>query len=76
MIMFGVVLLVIGFVAHIPIVWSIGVIVLVVGWSFGSSGQWVMPWEADATTTNADQVQGKVAPRRLDACTGTAKTGE
>ena len=31
MIMLGVVLLVIGFVAHIPIVWSIGGIVLVIG---------------------------------------------
>ena len=31
MIVFGLVLLIIGFVAHIPIVWSIGVIVLVVG---------------------------------------------
>jgi hypothetical protein len=31
MIIFGLVLLIIGFVAHIPIVWSIGVIVLVVG---------------------------------------------
>ncbi len=34
MIVFGVVLLVIGFVAMIPIVWSIGVIVLVVGLIF------------------------------------------
>jgi hypothetical protein len=31
MIVFGLVLLIIGFVAHVPIVWSIGVIVLVVG---------------------------------------------
>lgn len=31
MIFFGLVLLIIGFVAAIPIVWSIGVIVLVVG---------------------------------------------
>jgi hypothetical protein len=31
MIVFGLVLLIIGFVAAIPIVWSIGVIVLVVG---------------------------------------------
>ena len=31
MIIFGLVLLIVGFVAHIPIVWSIGVIVLVVG---------------------------------------------
>jgi hypothetical protein len=31
MIVFGLILLIIGFVAHIPIVWSLGVIVLVVG---------------------------------------------
>jgi len=31
MIAFGLILLIIGFVAHIPIIWSIGVIVLVVG---------------------------------------------
>lgn len=39
--MFGVVLLIIGFVAHIPIVWSIGGIVLVVGlilWFLGAVG--------------------------------------
>jgi hypothetical protein len=34
MIIFGLVLLIIGFVAHIPIVWSIGVIVLVLGLIF------------------------------------------
>jgi hypothetical protein len=41
MIMFGVVLLIIGFVAHIPVVWSIGVIVLLVGailWVLGAVG--------------------------------------
>ena len=39
--MVGVVLLVFGFVAHIPIVWSIGVIVLVIGlvlWLLGAVG--------------------------------------
>lgn len=41
MILFGIVLLVIGFVAHIPIVWSIGGIVLVIGlilWVLGAVG--------------------------------------
>jgi hypothetical protein len=41
MIMLGVVLLIIGFVAHIPIVWSIGGIVLVIGlilWLLGAVG--------------------------------------
>ncbi len=41
MIMLGVVLLIIGFVAMIPIVWSIGVIVLVIGlalWLLGAVG--------------------------------------
>jgi hypothetical protein len=41
MIMFGVVLLVIGFVTMIPVVWSIGVIVLVIGlalWLLGTLG--------------------------------------
>jgi hypothetical protein len=41
MVMFGVVFLVVGFVAHVPIVWSIGVIVLVVGlvlWLLGTLG--------------------------------------
>jgi uncharacterized membrane protein len=41
MIMFGVVLLIIGFVAHIPIVWSIGGIILVIGlilWLLGVVG--------------------------------------
>ena len=31
MIMLGLVMLLIGFIAHIPIVWSLGVIVLVIG---------------------------------------------
>jgi len=31
MMVFGVVLLIIGFVAHIPILWTIGIVVLVVG---------------------------------------------
>ena len=31
MIIFGLVLLIIGFVAHIPIIWSVGVIALVLG---------------------------------------------
>jgi len=34
MVVFGLVLLIIGFVAKIPVVWSIGVIVLVVGLIF------------------------------------------
>jgi hypothetical protein len=34
MVIFGLVLLIIGFVAQIPIVWSIGVIVLVLGLIF------------------------------------------
>jgi hypothetical protein len=41
MIILGIVLLVIGFVTGIPIVWSIGVIVLVVGlvlWILGALG--------------------------------------
>ena len=31
MIVLGIVLLLIGFIAHIPVLWSIGVIVLVIG---------------------------------------------
>jgi hypothetical protein len=31
MMVFGVVLLLIGFVAHIPILWTLGIVVLVVG---------------------------------------------
>jgi hypothetical protein len=31
MMVFGVVLLIIGFVAHIPILWTLGIVVLVVG---------------------------------------------
>ena len=31
MIMFGLVLLIIGFIAHIPIVWSLGVLVILIG---------------------------------------------
>jgi hypothetical protein len=41
MIILGIVLLVIGFVAGIPIVWSIGMIVLVIGlilWLLGALG--------------------------------------
>jgi hypothetical protein len=40
-IIFGLILLLIGFVAGIPIVWTIGVIVLVIGlalWVLGSMG--------------------------------------
>jgi len=39
---FGVVLLIIGFVAHIPILWTIGIVVLVVGvvlFLLGSAGR-------------------------------------
>ena len=52
MILFGIVLLVIGFVAHIPIVWSIGGIVLVIGLILWVLGQWATPWVDDATITN------------------------
>ena len=41
MVIFGVVLLVIGFVAHVPILWTIGVIVLAIGlvlWLLGTLG--------------------------------------
>ena len=41
MMVFGVVLLIIGFVAHIPILWTIGIVVLVVGvvlFLLGSAG--------------------------------------
>ncbi|MGD0851909.1 MAG: DUF6131 family protein [Acidimicrobiales bacterium] len=41
MIVFGLILLVIGFVTGIPIVWTVGMIVLVVGlalWVLGSMG--------------------------------------
>jgi len=41
MMVFGVVLLIIGFVAHIPILWTIGLVVLVVGavlFLLGSAG--------------------------------------
>jgi len=39
---FGVILLIIGFVAHIPILWTIGLVVLVVGvvlFLLGSAGR-------------------------------------
>jgi Family of unknown function (DUF6131) len=42
MMVFGVVLLIIGFVAHIPILWTIGIVVLVVGvvlFLLGSAGR-------------------------------------
>jgi hypothetical protein len=42
MMVFGVVLLIIGFVAHIPILWTIGLVVLVVGvvlFLLGSAGR-------------------------------------
>jgi hypothetical protein len=41
MVTFGIILMIIGFIAGIPVVWSIGVIVLVVGlvlWLLGSMG--------------------------------------
>jgi hypothetical protein len=41
MMVFGVVLLIIGFVAHIPILWTLGIVVLVVGvvlFLLGSAG--------------------------------------
>jgi hypothetical protein len=41
MIILGIVLLIIGFVAHIAILWSIGIIVLVIGlilWLLGTLG--------------------------------------
>ncbi|MGP8010081.1 MAG: DUF6131 family protein [Acidimicrobiales bacterium] len=44
MIIFGLILLLIGFVAGIPILWTIGMIVLVVGlvlWALGSMGRQV-----------------------------------
>jgi hypothetical protein len=42
MMVFGVVLLIIGFVAHIPILWTLGIVVLVVGvvlFLLGSAGR-------------------------------------
>jgi len=42
MMVFGVILLIIGFVAHIPILWTIGIVVLVVGvvlFLLGSAGR-------------------------------------
>lgn len=42
MMVFGVVLLLIGFVAHIPILWTLGIVVLVVGvvlFLLGSAGR-------------------------------------
>jgi hypothetical protein len=42
MMVLGVVLLIIGFVAHIPILWTIGIVVLVVGvvlFLLGSAGR-------------------------------------
>ena len=42
MIVFGLILLVIGFVTGIPFVWTIGMIVLIVGvvlWALGASGR-------------------------------------
>ena len=41
MAIFGLILMVIGFFAHIPILWTIGIIVLVIGlilWVLGSMG--------------------------------------
>ena len=41
MVIFGVILMIIGFVAGIPILWTVGLIVLVVGlvlWIMGSAG--------------------------------------
>lgn len=42
MIVFGVILLLLGFVLHIPILWTIGIILLVIGavlWIMGSVGR-------------------------------------
>ena len=47
MIVVGLVLLIIGFVAKIAIVWSIGVIMLVVGLIFMLLGHWATPSGAD-----------------------------
>lgn len=41
MILFGIVLMIIGFVLHVPVLWTIGVIVLVIGlvlWLLGAFG--------------------------------------
>ena len=41
MIVVGVVLLLIGFVAHIPVLWSVGVVLLLLGtvlWALGAAG--------------------------------------
>ena len=57
MIILGVILLVLGFVFSIPVLWTIGIIVLVIGWSCSC---WV-PWagrSADGVITT-------------DACTGS-----
>ena len=48
MIILGVVLLSIGFIAHIPILWSIGIVVLIVGlvlWLLGMMGRSVGGWK-------------------------------
>lgn len=41
MIIFGILLLAIGFFAHVPILWTVGIVVLVIGaalWLMGSMG--------------------------------------
>ncbi len=52
MIVLGIILLICGFVFGIPILWTIGVILLVIGVVLWVWGRWDMLSAAAATTTN------------------------
>jgi hypothetical protein len=61
MIIVGIILLVIGFILKIAFVWAIGILLLLVGWSWPSSARSAAPWAAAAITgdrASASRIQG------------------
>jgi hypothetical protein len=73
MIILGIILLIIGFVASIPILWTIGIIVLVIGLVLalmGMAGR--TAWAADGTITEAPSLHNA---RALLWTAGELRTG-
>ena len=76
MIVLGIILLIIGFVAHIPILWTIGIIVAVIGLILALLGTVGHGASAVATTTERRTRRGCPAGRLRGAaspCVGPAR---
>ena len=67
MIILGIILMIIGFIASIPILWTIGIVLAVVGLILIVLGHLGLPWAGGATTTEVANTFQRPASRTLDA---------